>query len=74
VGYHVVRHLAGETHIADGRTMFLPAGMHELKIRNHNVAVDLSLEIVSIGIYAPGGEDLDENGMADWLDRALAPE
>ncbi|MEM8953329.1 MAG: PA14 domain-containing protein [Verrucomicrobiota bacterium] len=57
--------------LLEGRTTFLPAGAHELVFNVENVSVTSSLEVVSVKIFEPGGEDFDANGIADWLDQEL---
>ena len=53
-------------------TPWMPVGQHEFSIFIDNNTTRRSLEVSSIQILTPGGNDLDGNGLADWADQQLA--
>ena len=50
----------------------LAAGSHTVRLNWRNLESDTFLKIVSLTLQDVGGPDVDQNGVADWLDHRLA--
>ncbi len=49
-------------------TPWLEPGVHTVTIDNRNVHSEVGLEILGVSIYKHEGEDLNGNGLADWIE------
>ena len=71
----------GEGYLAGGpaltrlsfMTSWLGAGRHTVTMTNHNVRAGVSLAVVSLQILAQTGDDLNGNGLPDWLESYYLP-
>ncbi len=55
-------------------TPWLNAGTYTLRIENHNVRANVNLRIDSVELYQVGGDDLNGNGLADWIETKFLSE
>lgn len=55
-------------------TPWLNAGSYTLRIRNTNYRAMLKLRLDSVEVYRLGGVDLDDDGVADWVETKLSEE
>ncbi len=49
-------------------TPFLSVGTHTLRIYNHNARADFKLKLHSLNLYRLGGNDVNANGIPDWVE------
>lgn len=69
-----MRCLAGGNTTIRQMTPWLDAGVHRLRVQNHNTRADCKLRVNSITIHRLGGADADSNGIADWVELRLQNE
>jgi hypothetical protein len=49
-------------------TPWLSAGTHTVTVNNQNVRLGRALEITGLSLYRHEGEDLNQNGIPDWME------
>jgi hypothetical protein len=63
--------LNGNQGMAGGFAGWLSAGSHTLRIWNHNLLARRTLQLDSLKIVKPSGEDVNEDGLPDWIAQFL---
>lgn len=63
----VLTSLNGQKGVAAGFAGWLSAGSHTLRIWNHNLLARRSLQLDSLRLVIPSGDDADTDGLPDWI-------
>lgn len=74
LGDFTMQSFSGSTDTIHAQTPWIPAGIHTLRVVNKNPFGNRTLDIHTLRLLRPDGEDNNGDGIPDWVTQKLASE